>query len=152
METLNPPVIKVKKDERGRLCLDAEGVEDYTGYTAINTLNRLPRGLKYTQEVALTTGRDVGICAILRRTTTHPHSWLELEKVLFYCFSTWEHYSGDIFYPVPDPLSVLGSEEAYNKLAHWEGDYGYYRAKLFIHCLHMLVRFVDLRDFYGIKD
>lgn len=156
METLNPPVIKVKKDEWGALVLDQRGVDDYTTTTALHALKRLPAVLKRAVEVRnqpdFDPETDTGICAIFKHGTTCAAERYEIGQLLLYCFSTWEGCSGDYLYPVPSPCPEGCPVEAFGKLELWHYEYGYKRAQLFIHCLHTLVQFGGLRNFYGIKD
>lgn len=51
-------------------------------------------------------------------------------------YSKWIYFSGDIYYPVPDPMSMLTPKEAYSTMKEtmWTGAYGNLRKDL---CLHI---------------
>lgn len=70
---------------------------------------------------------DCGIC-----TNT---GFLSCDLIRF--FVTWEYYSGDHYYPVPDPAGLLSAQEKYEESREslWEGKYGELRLDLARHIL-----------------
>ena len=73
---------------------------------------------------------DCGICA----NTGFP-GFLSCSLISY--FVTWEYYTGDHYYPVPDPAGLLSAQEKYDESREslWEGAYGELRLDLARHML-----------------
>jgi hypothetical protein len=56
-------------------------------------------------------------------------------------FTTWEHYSGEIEFPVPSTIEGVSPEAIYMQSnSVWEGEYGELRKDLLDHIINELIK------------
>ena len=64
-----------------------------------------------------------GLCAYVT-------SSRRVKVYLYHIFKQWEHYSGDVEYPVPSVTEGINATQQYVKGDHYKGDVGKLRLKL----------------------
>ncbi len=77
-----------------------------------------------------------GICS--NAATLYTDEWVCFKhrgsKLYNQAVKSWEHFTGDYAYPIPDTRGILTPEDAYSMLEKWSGVYGDLRMDL---CLHL---------------
>lgn len=77
-----------------------------------------------------------GICGNLRNKVTldfptYKYEGIYTPKSIAQVAESWQHYSGDYFYPVPSPYSDISPKRMFVRTVHkWEGKYGTLRKDL----------------------
>lgn len=80
---------------------------------------------------------EVGICG---NADACVHNRLDLDA-LKSMFVSWQHYSGDLTYPVPSPQADARPSRTYQMADNvWVDDYGDLRMDLLNHCIKTLER------------
>lgn len=87
--------------------------------------------------------KKTGICSFLDLEMNRRHKVI-LDHGWNYSFNcAWEHFSGALVYPVPDPEGLTTPSRAYHDCAYyWVGPYGELRINLvnhYIKCLEEMV-------------